>query len=68
MHRKMVDYMLNNKPDMMEKAEEISMALIDSPKAHPQSYCHLLVIDLDLPEDKRKERPEHYSLDACMDK
>ena len=68
MHRTMIQYILENKPELHEKAAEMCMALIDSPKNHPQSYGHLLAIDLDLPKEKRVERPYRYSLDACLDK
>ena len=68
MHRSMIQYMIENKPDLREKAAEMCMALIDSPKDHPQNYGHLLAIDLELPEDKRVERPYCYSLDACLNK
>ena len=68
MHRTMIQYMVENKPDLHEKAAEMCMALIDSPKNHPQNYGILLSIDLDLPENKRVKRPYQYSLDACLDK
>ncbi|XP_076442527.1 uncharacterized protein LOC143281281 [Babylonia areolata] len=68
MHRKMVMYMIEERPDLLDKAEEISMALIDSSKAHPQSYAHLLAIDEERPADKRPKRAYKYSLDYCLEK
>ncbi|KAK7104847.1 hypothetical protein V1264_019502 [Littorina saxatilis] len=68
MHRKMVQYMMDNKPEMLEKAAEISMALIDSPKAHPMNYFQLNDIDKALPAEKRVPRPFRFTLDGCLDR
>ncbi|KAK7481186.1 hypothetical protein BaRGS_00027619 [Batillaria attramentaria] len=66
MHRQVVTYMIEN--NMYDKAEEVSMALIDSPKVHPQNHAHLFCMDMERPKDQRPVRPYEYTLEAAMDK
>ncbi|KAK7481187.1 hypothetical protein BaRGS_00027620 [Batillaria attramentaria] len=65
-HRQIVDYMIQK--GMYDKAEEVSMALIDTPKVHPQNHAHLFAIDMERPKDQRPVRPYEYTLEAAMDK
>lgn len=65
-HRQVVDYMIDRK--MFDKAEEVCMALIDSPKVHPQSFAQLYTLDMRHPKDKRPVRPPQYSLATALDK
>ena len=67
MHRLMVQYVIENRPDLLDKAEQFCKALIDTEnKAHPQNYGHLLSIDQERGIDT--ERVDRYGLDACLER
>lgn len=65
-HRQMVQYMIEH--NMEKKAEEVTLALIDSPKAHPDNFIHLAQIDQKLPYHQRPKRLYNHTIDSALDR